>query len=222
MLTFRPILAGATLKGRAVACVGALFGIGLTGLSSRWLLGSDDPMAALMIASMGASAVLMFAVPASPLAQPWPSFAGHVVSAMVGVVVVHLVPDPVIGAAIAVAAAIAAMSICRCLHPPGGGTALIPVLAGLGEPASAWHFPLEPVALNALILVGAAWAFHRISGHAYPHRIEAIASGRLTITDGDIDHALAQLHEPLDVNRDDLRVVASLAVDHAARRTGQP
>lgn len=216
MRLFKPILAGATLLDRAVACLGALIGVGLAGLVSRWVLGSGHDAHALLIASMGASAVLVFAVPASPMAQPWPVVGGNVVSALIGVVVAHVIPDPMIGAAVAVAIAIAAMSVLGCLHPPGGGTAIIPVLAG---PGIGWLFPLAPVALNAVLLVAAAWLFHRLSRHAaYPHRAETVASGPLAISEGDIDAALAELHEPLDVSRDDLRAFAVLAARHAAAR----
>jgi len=66
MMPFRPLLAGATVRDRAIACVGALFGIGLTGLVSRMILGAETPLALFLAAPMGASAVLLFAVPASP------------------------------------------------------------------------------------------------------------------------------------------------------------
>ena len=218
MQIFRPILPGATIIDRVVACIGALIGITATGLASRWLLGSDSPAPMLMIASMGASAVLIFAVPASPLAQPWPVLGGNVVSAGVGVTVAHLIADPMLGAGVAVGAAIAMMSLLRCLHPPGGGTALIPLLAGVGAPAASWLFPLLPVALNAALLIGVAWLFHRFSGHRYPRVIKATTAPSLAINDDDISHALSQMHEPLDVTAGDLRVIATLAAEHARRR----
>lgn len=219
MRLFKPILAGATVRDRVVACLGALLGIGLTGVASRGLLGAEQASAALMIASMGASAVLLFAVPASPLAQPWPVIGGNAVSALVGVAVAHVAPDPMLGGALAVALAIAVMSALGCLHPPGGGTALIPALAGPGTAAWSWLFPLAPVALNALLLTASAWLFHRlVSRHDYPHRAEQVLADQTTITDADIDAALAELHEPLDVSRDDLRAISILAVRHAMRR----
>ena len=212
---FRPIIAGATLQDRMTACLGALLGVVATGLAARGVMG-PGPAGALMIGSIGASAVLVFAVPASPLAQPWPVIGGNVISALVGMIVARAIPDPALAAGIAVAGAIAVMSLGQCLHPPGGGTALIPVLAGAGA-ASHWTFVLTPVALNAVALVAAAWLFHRFSGHTYPHR-PAPAPRRTAITDADIDHAIAQLAEPLDVSRDDLRSVVMLAAQHAEHR----
>ncbi|WP_426045986.1 HPP family protein, partial [Brevundimonas sp. DWP1b2] len=71
MQLFRPILPGTTIIDRVVACIAAMIGIAATGLATRWMLGSEGPASLMMVASMGASAVLVFAVPASPLAQPW-------------------------------------------------------------------------------------------------------------------------------------------------------
>src|SRR4051812_43568415 len=90
---FAPILAGARLGDRLIACAGALFGIPLTGLICAQL----PAMAAalpILLATMGASAILLFAVPASPMAQPWPTIGGNIVSAVVGVAVTRLVHQP--------------------------------------------------------------------------------------------------------------------------------
>ena len=98
-----------------------------TGLRPRPWRGRLVP---LIVAPMGASAVLVFAVPASPLAQPWPVVGGNAISALVGVVVARVVADPVIAVGLAVSLAIAAMSLTRSLHPPGGAAALTAASAG--------------------------------------------------------------------------------------------
>ena len=112
---FVPILAGATLRERLAACIGATIGIALTGVISGLAMGSG-PHVALLVAPMGASAVLLFAVPSSPLAQPWSIIGGNTISAMVGVTVAHFVHNPVIASGLAVALAIAAMSFT--VRPP--------------------------------------------------------------------------------------------------------
>src|SRR3954471_551499 len=86
---FVPALAGARLGERMVACVGALMGIALTGVICRFVLG-DSTTLPLIVAPLGASAVLLFAVPTSPLAQPWAIVGGNTVSALIGVIVTHL------------------------------------------------------------------------------------------------------------------------------------
>lgn len=67
-LPFVPILAGATLRDRLLACVGAVIGVTLTSLVSAVALHGWIPLP-LLVAPIGASAVLVFAVPASPLAH---------------------------------------------------------------------------------------------------------------------------------------------------------
>jgi len=79
---FKPILAGASLKNRLIACIGAVIGIGLTDLVYAVTVGPVS--LPWLVAPVGASAVLLFAVPASPLAQPWSIVGGNVMSALVG------------------------------------------------------------------------------------------------------------------------------------------
>jgi CBS domain-containing membrane protein len=86
--------------------------------------------AALIVASMGASAVLLFAVPHAPLSQPWPLIGGHVVSALVGVICAKVILNAPLAAALAVSLAIGSMHYFRCIHPPGGVTALTAVIGG--------------------------------------------------------------------------------------------
>lgn len=217
MKFFRPILAGATLRDRAVACLGALLGIGLTGLVSRAILGGDNALPLLLAASMGASSVLLFVVPASPLVQPWPLVGGHVVSALTGIVVSRIVPDPMIAAGIAAASAIALMSLLRCLHPPGGSTALIGVLGGSTVHGAGLMFALVPIGLNAVLLGLIGFAFHRFSGHAWPHRA-VVQPGPEPVADEDIEAALKTIGEPLDISRPDLKAVIQLALENAATR----
>jgi CBS domain-containing membrane protein len=211
---FVPILAGATLRERLIACLGALLGIGLTSLTTKLLLG-PGPGLPLMVASMGATAVLLFAVPTSPLAQPWPIVGGNTLSALVGIVVSQLVPDPAVAAGLAVSLAILVMSFTRSLHPPGGASALTAVLGGPALASWGPLFPLVPVALNACILLGLGLLFHRLSGRSYPHvapprpaNIHGTADlpPRLRVGFGkqDIDAALARLDETFDIDRGDI------------------
>lgn len=162
---FDPILAGATLRDRLFACAGALVGIALTGFLCG-LAAGKAPHLLLLVPPMGASAVLVFAVPSSPMAQPWPVIGGNTISALAGIAVSHTISEPALSAGVAVALAIGAMSLLRCLHPPGGAAALVAVFAGSG---AGYLFPLMPVALNATVLVACGLAYHRFSGHSYPH-----------------------------------------------------
>lgn len=220
---FVPILAGGNLKGRLLACLGALVGIGLTSAISASFVHPFQGDLLLIAAPMGAAAVLVFAVPASPLAQPWPVIGGSVLSALVGIVVAKLVPIPEIAAALAVAGAILVMSFTRSLHPPAGAVALTAVVGGPGVLQAGFGFAIVPIALNAVILTTCAILFHRFSGHSYPHRPVAVSSAVMSAYEAalhpsDLDNALADLGETFDVSREDLEVLFGRVEHHAARR----
>ncbi|PAX08313.1 HPP family protein [Sphingomonas lenta] len=212
---FRPILAGATFSDRLVACLGATLGIGFVALAclGRLPLGMPE-----MVAPIGASAVLVFAVPASPLAQPWPVLGGNVVGALVGVAFAQALGTGPLAAGLAVGAAILVMSLARCLHPPGGAAALVAVIGGPAVVDAGWLFPFVPVGLNSALLVAAAWGFHRFSGHSYPHRV-APAQPQPAFLPEDLDRALEAEHETFDIAREDLeRLLARVEAEAAARR----
>ncbi|MCB1444532.1 MAG: HPP family protein [Rhizobiaceae bacterium] len=211
---FNPILAGATLRERLIACLGALVGIGLTGLICGLVAGRSADLP-LIVAPMGASAVLLFAVPASPLAQPWPIIGGNTISALVGLLVAQAIHDPVLAIAVGVSLAIGVMSFTRCLHPPGGAAALTAVLGGPVVAKWGLLFPLVPVALNSCILVALGLAFHKLSRRNYPHVAARAPANthntadpppqtRVGFREEDVDSALSALDETFDIDRDDL------------------
>lgn len=219
---FLPLLAGASLRDRMVASVGALVGISVAGLICAAMFPVTMPW---IIAPIGASAVLLFAVPASPLAQPWSIVGGNLISALFGIVVAQSVGEPAFAAALAVSTAILVMSLARCLHPPGGAVALSAVI---GWPNFSGHVVdfLVPVLLNSLILVAIGMLFHRFSGHSYPHRARAVdgnavAEEPVGLLMDDIDGALADLGETFDISREDLALLLTRAEAHAAARIAQ-
>ena len=216
---FDPILAGGNLRDRLRACLGALLGIGLTSAISAAVV---HPQGAFLLiaAPMGAAAVLVFAVPASPLAQPWSVIGGNIIAALVGVTVRMLVPMPELAAPIAVGAAILMMSLTRSLHPPAGAVALTAVVGGPAVIDAGFAFVLVPIALNAIILTACGILFHRFSGHSYPHRVPVAASvpTEAALRAEDLDKALADLGETLDVSREDLDLLFDRVEHHAAQR----
>jgi CBS domain-containing membrane protein len=226
-----PLLAGATLRERVMACGGALVGISLTGLICA-LVVNHGAQPILIVAPMGASAVLLFAVPASPMAQPWPIIGGNSISAAVGLATAHWIHDPALAIGVAVSIAILAMSLTRCLHPPGGAAALTAVLGGPVVAAAGLTFPLVPVGLDSVLLVAAGFAFHRLTGRAYPHRAAPpVASGhgtrdvpaplRIGFQPEDLDAALRSEHETFDIAHADLaRLLHRIELAAATRTTG--
>ena len=205
-----------SLQERIRSGLGASLGILLTGLISRAALGSGSPWPVL-IPPMGASAVLLFAVPASPLAQPWSIVGGNLVAALVGVTLAMLVADPFWAAALAIGIAIALMMTFRCVHPPSGAVALTAVLGGPAIRDLGYGFVLWPVLANSLLLVVAALAYNNLAGRSYPHTQPRPAAGqgtadkpptdRVGFTSEDLDAVLRDHDQLLDVSRGDLEAI---------------
>jgi len=108
------------------------------------------------IASMRAAAVIAFQFPESAAAKARSILGGHFVSALVGVLVSQLVDDRTIAAGLAVGIALGVMHVCRCMHPPGDGTAMVAVLGGRAVLDAGFSFVVLPTLLNALILTALA------------------------------------------------------------------
>lgn len=209
------------LRGALGAAVGILFAGVAAGIAVA--AGAGWP---LLVAPLGASAVLVFAFPASPLAQPWPVLGGNLLSAAIGLACRHFIPAPELATALAVGTAIAAMSLARCLHPPGGACAL---LAALGTPAMAshgWQGLMLPLAANVLALLAVGWAWNNLSGHSWPHRPPATPPPPRTVPGAyalaDLDHVLEQWDEVLDVSRDDLDLLIRAVERQTQRRHAGP
>ena len=204
---FWPARADINARERLRLVAGALVGIFVTGFIGHLVGGSS---LVWLVAPMGASAVLVFAVPASPMAQPWPVIGGNTLSALIGIAAVHGLQGVAATewvAAMAVAGAIALMVTLRCLHPPGGASALMVVLGGIADPAFAFY----PVMLNSVFLVVAGIAYNNATGRSYPHMqllpAGKKATGETRELDADLDAVLHHYNQVLDVSRDDLKTL---------------
>lgn len=201
--SFRPEPVGADLRERLRGGAGAFLGLLITGLVSHWTLGSNLA-AAQLLAPMGASAVLLFAVPASPLAQPWSIVGGNLVAGLIGITCWKLIPEPVLAAALAAGLSIGAMFVLRCLHPPSGAVALTVVLGAPSIHDLGYGFLIAPLGLNTLLLVAMALLVNNASGHRYPHRAAVRTPFRFGLHPEDLDDILEHQSELLDIGRDDL------------------
>jgi CBS domain-containing membrane protein len=222
---FRPAPLAIGRLERVRVSIGALLGVGITGAVMCLLLPQAVGAMPWLVGPIGASAVLLFALPSSPLAQPWPVLGGNTLSALVGVLCARWI-DPVwLAAAAAVAGAIALMLALRCLHPPGGAMALTAVLGGPAIDAAGFGFIVAPVALNSALLLATALLFHNATRHSYPRAMEqaaaappAAAAGELGVTAEDLDFALEGQNDLLDIGREDLEALLHRAERHAWRR----
>ncbi|MBU2641251.1 MAG: HPP family protein [Thiobacillus sp.] len=209
-----------------ISAAGGLLGILAVLWVSHALLG--DHVGALTVASMGASAVLLFAAPHGALSQPWPVVGGHLISAAVGVTCAQWIADPMLAASIAVAASIGLMYWLRCLHPPGGATALFAVMGGEPILTLGYGYLFVPVLLNVVVLLIVAVLFNfpfawrrypqawwRESVEALaPAELAADAAGERMIPHSDLVYALSQLDTFIDVSEEDLQRIYTLALGH--------
>lgn len=203
--------------------LGAGIGIALAGWGGMLLGGSAEGAYPMLVAPLGASAVLVFAIPASPLAQPWSVIGGDLLSALIGLASGLLIGDPVLSAAIGVCSAIGVMTIARCLHPPGGACALLCALGATGP--ERWDFGyMIPIAANVLMLVFVAWLYNNLTGHRWPHVNYPVPRQATPIPHhgdyrrSDIEEVLSNWDEVLDIDVDDLDAVFRAVERKAAKR----
>lgn len=214
-----------TRKELFVGAIGASIGLLCTEAICRWTLGVSQPW---FVIPMGASAVLLFAVPASPLAQPWSIIGGNTVSALSGIISYKLFGDSGIAIALAGGLAVSSMFFFRCVHPPGGAIALTAVLGSSSIHALGFEFAFMPVMFDSAILLLIAIFFNRLAGRKYPHHpqpaknthitSDPLPSQRYGIQREDLDAALASYGEVLDINPGDLQEILVKAQMQAQRR----
>jgi len=220
-------LAPVTHLERLVSLAGGFLGILLISVVSSAFL-PDFDSALLVVGSMGASAVLLFAVPHGPLSQPWAVAGGHLVSAAIGVACARWIPAPALAAAAAVGLAIGAMHYLRCLHPPGGATALTAVIGGPAIHAAGFGFLVFPVFINVAVMLVTAIAFNALFGwRRYPASLmrrtkDEKETERKHLPEGSLSHsdlefALREMNSVLDVTEDDLARIYLLAAQHSRR-----
>ncbi|MCL1485976.1 HPP family protein [Marinobacter sp. M4C] len=144
-----PLLAGLG----AMLCITALSSLGSANQSSVWLM-----------APFGATMVILFGLPESPLAQPRNIIIGHLLTTATGLSVAALAGVTHWSMGLAVGLAVSLMMLTNTTHPPAGANPLVVMLAG-----EHWGFLLTPVAAGTVLIVAFGVVYHRlISGQRYP------------------------------------------------------
>ncbi|USA52300.1 HPP family protein [Acinetobacter sp. C32I] len=210
------------LKERGLSAFGALCGLAISSLISWYVLGG---MNAWYIAPMGASSVLLFAVPNSPLAQPWNVIVGNTLAGFIGVVCTQYLPDLTGAFSVAVGLAIFLMMTTDSLHPPSGAVAITAVLGGDAVHRLGFYFILYPVLLNSILLLLFAVFFNRLIGRHYPltahvneRSKDPTPTQKVSIQPKDIEYALEHHTELLDISQYDLEKIILEAQSHANER----
>jgi CBS-domain-containing membrane protein len=200
-----------------ISAAGGFLGIlAVLWVSHFWMDGHGGVLA---VASMGASAVLLFSMPHSAVSQPWLVFGGHLVSAAIGVASARwLGAEPMLAASLAVALSIVAMYGLRCLHPPGGATALYAVLGGETVHTLGYGYVFSPVLLNVIALLAVAVAFNApFAWRRYPQswhrrsRTDAANAEERMIPHSSLVYALSQIDTFVDVSEEDLQRIYAMA-----------
>ena len=210
-------------RERLITSLGGFLGILGVYFVSASLLNAQG--ASLIVASMGASAVLLYAVPHSALAQPWNVMAGHLVSAFIGVSCARFIPDTLLAAALSVGCAIVAMHYLRCIHPPGGATALSAVIGGPAVHALDYTYVLQPVLINCIIILTIAIVFNALFDY-YRYPTKLAKTSRQTnghdahyppIAHADLVYALSQIDTIVPVSEQDLLSIYELATGRSSK-----
>ncbi len=201
---------------QAVSGIGGLVAIaGILFVSGPLL---HEPAGAIVVASMGASAVLLFGVPHGPLSQPWAVLGGHHISAFIGVSCAMLVPEAILAAGLAVGLSISAMHVMRCIHPPGGATALSAVIGGPEVHSLGYQYMITPVLLNVVVILVVAVLFnYPFRWRRYPLALSRSdvelqeAAGPELIDHDRLMKALRKLDTFMDISEQDLLKIYRLA-----------
>ena len=209
---------------------GALLGLGLVG---QFILSPtvDLTDGLYLVAPLGATSVLLFAVPNSPLAQPWSAIVGNTVAALVAVSVCMVVSDPVARIALSVGLAVFATIGCRAVHPPAGAVAMTAAMSPDAMERLGFWFALAPVATGTIALVLVAIAYARITGRRYPFRQfddphskepgDTDPAERLGLSEQDLTDILERYRQSFNLGVKDLaRLIGAAEVQVATQQAG--
>ena len=225
-----PAIAAAPPLEAARAGLGAFAGLLVAGLFAL-SPAVDLELGLYLVAPFGATSVLLFAVPNSPLAQPWSAVVGNVSAAAVGAAACLLIPDPALRIALAVGAAIALMGLLRAMHPPGGAVAMTAAMSPEEIRELGFGFALAPIGAGTLLLVAAAMLYARATGRRYPFRhfgeanahgtADAPAAERIGLTEAELAAILGRYRQSLNLGVEDLaRLIGAAEIQAAGRRIG--
>ena len=200
-----------------ISAIGGFAGILAIFMISQSLPGSEASI--LIVPSMGASAVLLFAAPHAPFSQPWNVIAGHLLSAVTGVACWQWISDLTLAASASVGLAIGIMYLARCVHPPGGATALAAVIGADRLHDLGFGYVLQPILLNVVVILLVAVLFNGFfKWRRYPAQLHskrkptALQEVKYApIKHEDFVYALSQIDTIVDASEDDLLEIYRLA-----------
>lgn len=166
-MTEHKVWVQAVLAGSGAALVMALLAM-LQQWQQLWL-----------VAPFGATAVILFALPGSPLGKAKNVIAGHVLAALIGLIFVHTFGLSIWSLSIAVGLSIGLMVWLKITHPPAGATTLLIMLT-----APDWWFLINPVLTASVLMVVVAHYYHQSHRKGHQHLLKRkVATVRTKVED---------------------------------------
>ncbi len=228
--SFGPVIARSSPIEAFRAGLGAFIGLALAG---AFILAPtvDLELGLYLVAPFGASSVLLFAVPNSPLAQPWSAIIGNVVAALIAVAVCLIIQDPMLRIAVSVGLALTAIILCRALHPPAGAVAMTVAMSPDAVQELGFMFALMPIGIGTVVLVLIAMAYGRLTGRHYPFRQfddpnshgtqDPEPTERLGLSETELTDILDRYKQSFNLGVEDLaRLIGAAELQAASHRTG--
>ncbi len=203
--------------------IGTALGVAFVLVATQLVLGQYT-----LVAAVGATAVIIFSMPHSPMAQPWSVFGGYLVAVMVALVVSYATSNIVLGISLSLALVVLIMIALKCVHPPAGAIAIFVVAQNPGTVENSWKLMVGILLVAFLILLAAA-ILNKFLGRKYPqcyaeqshnpHKTrDQLPTVRTGITHQDLDYALRRHGTYVDVQESELIDLYETAVSHAFSR----
>ena len=194
-------------------------------LGNQWY---GMPITLQLLGPLGASALLLFAVPSGALAQPWSLLGGYVVACLCAALIGHFLHGNIIlAASLALALSMLLTFLLRCLHPPAGAMALCLVLGGAEIQGPGLTLLLSALS-GALVLLVCALIYNNLPGVRYPKApassselhgtSDPLPEQRSGFSPGDLRQALDEFDGFVDVTPEDLEHLLRSTERHALRR----
>ena len=132
------------LKQLLISLVFSTFTIGILSLLTYKL-----NLGIFLLASFGATMVLLYGYPESPFSKPKNIFFGHLITSLIGILFLKFISFPVyIIIPLAVGLGISIMIFLKVTHPPAGGNPIIMISGG-----ASFEYLLSPVISGSIILI---------------------------------------------------------------------
>lgn len=181
-----------------------------------------------LVAAVGATAVIIFSIPHSPMAQPWSVFGSYLIAVVIALAVASVTPNIILGISVALVLVVLLMIAFKCVHPPAGAIAIL-VLTESPKSATEASELMAGILLVATSVLIAAAILNKLLGRKYPqcfaeqpanpHKTkDPLPMVRTGITHQDLDYALRKHDTYVDVQESELIDLYETAVSHAFSR----